>query len=375
MRYLPEPEHRHGTVAGTAILLINLGTPDAPTPRAVRRYLKQFLSDPRVIEIPRALWLPILHGFVLNTRPKKSARKYASIWSPEGSPLKVHTEKQARLLGGHFEARISMPLTVEFAMRYGEPSIGGTLVRLKAAGCERVLVLPMYPQYAASTTASALDQVAEFLRRTRNVPEIRLVKHFHDHPSYVGALANLVQEHWRRSGRPDKLVMSFHGLPRFSLARGDPYHSECHETARLLAERLELSERQWLIAFQSRFGRAEWIEPYTASILADCGRQGIRRVDVICPGFVADCLETLEEIGIEGRKIFLGAGGREFHLLSCLNERDDWIRALADIAQQRLADWVPDTQSEMTRAQDSRGRALARGADLRDATAPAADHS
>jgi len=375
MRYLPEPEHRHGTVAGTAILLINLGTPDAPTPRAVRRYLKQFLSDPRVIEIPRALWLPILHGFVLNTRPKKSARKYASIWCPEGSPLKVHTEKQARLLGGHFESRISMPLTVEFAMRYGEPSIGGTLVRLKAAGCERVLVLPMYPQYAASTTASALDQVAEFLRRTRNVPEIRLVKHFHDHPSYVGALANLVQEHWRRSGRPDKLVMSFHGLPRFSLARGDPYHSECHETARLLAERLELSERQWLIAFQSRFGRAEWIEPYTASTLADYGRQGVRRVDVICPGFVADCLETLEEIGIEGRKIFLGAGGREFHLLSCLNERDDWIRALADIAQQRLADWVPDTQSEMTRAQDSRGRALARGADLRDAAAPAADHS
>ena len=364
MRYLPEPEHRHGTVEGTAILLINLGTPDAPTPRAVRRYLRQFLSDPRVIEIPRALWLPILHGFVLNTRPRKSARKYASIWSPEGSPLKVHTEKQARLLGGHFESRISMPLTVEFAMRYGEPSIGGTLVRLKAAGCERLLVLPMYPQYAASTTASALDQVAEFLRRTRNVPEIRLVKHFHDHPSYVGALANLVQEHWRRSGRPDKLVMSFHGLPRFSLARGDPYHSECHETARLLAERLELSERQWLIAFQSRFGRAEWIEPYTASILADCGRQGIRRVDVICPGFVADCLETLEEIGIEGRKIFLGAGGREFHLLSCLNERDDWIRALADIAQQHLADWVPSTQSEMTRAQDSRGHALARGADL-----------
>src|ERR1700704_3636974 len=346
MHYLPEPKQEHGAIAKTAILLVNLGTPDSPTPRAVRRYLKQFLSDPRVIEIPRAFWLPILHAFVLNRRPRRWERKYASIWSPEGSPLKVHTEKQARLLRGYFSSQVRVPLTVDFAMRYGEPSIADTLARLKSQGCGRVLVLPMYPQYAASTTASALDQVAAFLRRTRNVPEIRLVKHFHDHPCGVGALANLVQEHWRRSGRPDKLVMSFHGLPRFSLARGDPYHSECHETARLLAERLELSERQWLIAFQSRFGRAEWIEPYTASTLADCGRQGVRRVDVICPGFVADCLETLEEIGIEGRKIFLGAGGREFHLLSCLNERDNWIRALADMARRHLADWVNESWNQ-----------------------------
>jgi ferrochelatase len=367
MRYLPEPEHRHGTVAKTAILLINLGTPDAPTQQAVRRYLKQFLSDPRVIEIPRVLWLPILHGLVLSTRPRKSARKYASIWSSEGSPLKVHTERQARLLRGYFEAQVPMPLTVDFAMRYGEPSIGGTLERLKAGGCERVLVLPLYPQYAASTTASALDQLAEFLRRTRNVPEIRLVKHFHDHPSYIGALASLAQEHWRRWGPPDKLVMSFHGLPRFTLARGDPYHCECHKTARLLAERLELNERDWQIAFQSRFGRAEWIEPYTASTLADYGRRGVRRVDVICPGFVADCLETLEEIGVEGKKIFLGAGGREFHLLPCLNEGDDWIRALADIVRQHLGGWMLESwnpQPERTRAEASRSRALARGADV-----------
>jgi ferrochelatase len=366
MRYLPEPEHRHGTVAKTAILLINLGTPSAPTPRAVRRYLAQFLSDPRVIEIPRALWSPILYGFVLNSRPKKSARKYAAIWSSEGSPLKVHTERQTRLLRGHFGLQVPMPLTVDFAMRYGEPSIAGTLTRLKSEGCERVLVLPMYPQYAASTTASALDQVAEFLQRTRNVPEIRLVKHFHDHPAYIGALASLVQEQWRQSGRPDKLLMSFHGLPRFTLARGDPYHCECHKTARLLAEKLELAESQWQIAFQSRFGRAEWIEPYTASTLADYGRDGVRRVDVICPGFVADCLETLEEIGVEGRKIFLGAGGREFNLLPCLNEREDWIRALADIVRQHLADWVIESwnpQLEKNRAEDSRGRALARGAD------------
>ena len=355
MHYLLEPKQEHGAIAKAAVLLVNLGTPDAPTPRAVRRYLRQFLSDPRVIEIPRALWLPILHGIVLNTRPRKSARKYASIWSSEGSPLKVHTERQAQLLRGHFESQVPTPITVDFAMRYGEPSIGGTLARLKSGGCGHILVVPMYPQYAASTTASTLDELGGFLRRVRNVPEVRLVKHFNDHPSYIAALANLVREHWRQAGRPDMLLMSFHGLPRYTLARGDPYHFECRKTARLLAEGLELAESQWQIAFQSRFGRAEWIQPYTASTLADYGRQGMRRVDVICPGFVADCLETLEEIGIEGRKIFLGAGGREFNLLPCLNERDDWIRALADIARQHLSGWVMESGNprlEKNRAED-----------------------
>jgi len=365
MRYLPEPEHQHGAVAKTGILLINLGTPEAPTPRAVRRYLKQFLADPRVIEIPRAIWLPILHGFVLNTRPRKSAQKYASIWTSEGSPLRVHTEKQARLLRDCLGLQVRPPLVVDFAMRYGQPSIADVLIRLKSEGCERVLVLPMYPQYAASTTASSLDQVAEFLRRTRNVPEIRLVKHFHDHPAYIRALASLVQEHWRQSGPPDKLVMSFHGLPRYTLARGDPYHCECQKTARLLAEELGLAEHRWQIAFQSRFGRTEWLKPYTTSTLADYGRQGLRRVDVICPGFVADCLETLEEIGIEGKETFLGWGGKEFHLLPCLNERDDWVRALARIVQQHLGDWAGesrDPQLDKDRAEASRKRALGRGA-------------
>lgn len=365
MRYLPEPEHEHGTVAKTAILLINLGTPDAPTQQAVRRYLKQFLSDPRVIEIPPAIWLPILHGFILNTRPRKSAQKYASIWTPEGSPLRVHTEKQSRLLRGYLGPRVRTSLIVDFAMRYGNPSIPDALARLKSEGCERVLVLPMYPQYASSTTASALDQVAEFLRQTRNVPEIRLVKHFHDHPAYIRALASLVQEHWQRPGPPDKLVMSFHGLPRYTLARGDPYHCECQKTARLLAEELGLADHRWQVVFQSRFGRTEWLEPYAASTLADYGRQGLQRVDVICPGFVADCLETLEEIGIEGKASFLGLGGKEFHLIPCLNERDDWIRALAEIAQQHLGNWASeswDPRLEKDRADASRKRALGRGA-------------
>lgn len=336
MRYLPESEPPRAPSENPAILLVNLGTPDAPNSQAVRRYLKQFLSDPRVIEIPRVLWAPVLHALVLNTRPRRTALKYASIWCSEGSPLKVHTERQARLLGAHLGSLVR----VQFAMRYGMPSIPEVLVRLKSEGCTRVLVLPMYPQYAASTTASALDQVAEFMRSMRNVPEIRFVKHFHDHRAYIGALASLVTEHWRASGRPDKLVMSFHGLPRDTRSRGDPYHSECQQTARLLATRLGLDGERWQIAFQSRFGKAEWIPPYTASMLAEYGRRGMRRVDVVFPGFVADCLETLEEVGIEGRKIFLEAGGKEFHVLPCLNESDEWIHALADIARQHLAGWV-----------------------------------
>jgi ferrochelatase len=231
-------------------------------------------------------------------------------------------------------------------MRYGAPSIPDALARLKAEGCDRILVMPMYPQYAASTTASALDEVIAYLRRVRNVPEIRVVKHFHDHPAYIGALAQLVRDHWAQSGRPDKLVMSFHGLPRYTRVRGDPYHRECQETARLLAERLDLAESHWQVAFQSRFGAAEWLEPYTASVLADCGRRSLHRVDVVCPGFVADCLETLEEIGIEGKSIFLGAGGREFHLLPCLNERDDWIRSLATIVRENLVGWVSESGTD-----------------------------
>jgi protoporphyrin/coproporphyrin ferrochelatase len=339
VHYLTEPQPRQR--AKPAILLINLGTPDAPTAQAVRRYLRQFLSDPRVIEIPRALWLPILHACVLTTRPRRSATKYASIWYRDGSPLRVHTERQTRLL----RERLGTQVQVEYAMRYGAPSIPDALARLKATGSEQVLLFPLYPQYAASTTASAFDGATDFLRRTRNVPEIRLLKEFHDHPGYLDALAGLVREHWRQAGRPDRLVMSFHGLPRYTLARGDPYSAQCQRTAQLLARRLELREGEWRIAFQSRFGRTAWIEPYTESTLSELGRQGVRRVDVVCPGFVADCLETLEEIGIEGRKTFLASGGQEFHLLPCLNERPDWIEALADIARQHLAGWVDPPSS------------------------------
>jgi protoporphyrin/coproporphyrin ferrochelatase len=348
-RYLPEPALQHGGTAGTAVLLVNLGTPDAPTAPAVRRYLRQFLSDPRVIEIPRAIWLPILHGIVLATRPAKSARKYARIWTTEGSPLKVHTERQARLLRERL-GREGAPVPVDYAMRYGKPSIPDALDRLRAQGRGRILVLPLYPQYAASTTGSTLDEVARFLQRTRNAPEIRTIKHYHDHPAYLAALAAGVREYWDRSGTPDKLVMSFHGLPRYTHEKGDPYYEECRGTARLLAQALQLSDDRWQIAFQSRFGAAEWLQPYTAATLEAYGRQGVGRVDVVCPGFVSDCLETLEEIGIEGKEVFLGAGGREFHLLPCLNEHSDWIAALAAIASTQLRGWTGEGRLGAARA-------------------------
>lgn len=225
-------------------------------------------------------------------------------------------------------------------MRYGEPSIPSALARLKSEGYDRVLLFPLYPQYAASTTASALDHVTETFRRMRNIPEIRWIKEFHDHPAYLDALAALVREHWRQSGRSEKLIMSFHGLPQYTVALGDPYSRQCGETASLLARRLGLAEGEWETTFQSRFGRTAWIEPYTAATVADFGRRGTRRVDVVCPGFVADCLETLEEIGIEVRKTFLEAGGHEFHLLPCLNERAEWIDALAAIARPHLSGWA-----------------------------------
>lgn len=363
MHYLPEPPYRHGTVSRVGVLLVNLGTPAAPTAAALRPYLRQFLSDPRVIEIPRAVWWPILHLIILNTRPRKSAQKYASIWTPEGSPLLVHTKRQATLLKGYLGERTRTPLLVDYAMRYGEPSVEQGILRLKAAGCDRLLVLPLYPQYAASSTGSVFDAVAATVKRLRNPPELRLIKHFHDHPGYIATLAESVRAHWATHGRPDRLIMSFHGVPRFTLEKGDPYHCECQKTARLLAENLGLAPDAWQVTFQSRFGRAEWLTPYTQPTLEALARQGVGRVDVICPGFVADCLETLEEIAVEAKTAFLAAGGREFHYIPCPNERPDFIRALADLTLGHLAGWLDEAPDRAARqAEASRTRALALGA-------------
>lgn len=362
-RFAPEPAFRHDEPPRIGVLLINLGTPDAPTPPAVRRYLHQFLADPRVVEIPPLLWRPLLHGLVLRTRPRQSAAKYATVWHPDGSPLKVYTERQAALLQAQLDQALPDQLVVRYAMRYGEPTIHRQLAELKAARCDRVLLLPLYPQYAASTTATALDQAFAFCARARNMPEVRTIKHFHDHPAYIDALAESVDEYWRAHGRPDKLLMSYHGIPRQSLDLGDPYHCECHKTSRLLAEALGLQAHQWQVTFQSRFGRAEWLQPYTAPTLEALGRDGVARVDVICPGFVSDCLETLEEIAMEGRDLFLAAGGREFHAIPCLNDRPRWIEALATIAQDHMQGWTgQDPAVQQAAARDSAARAGALGA-------------
>ncbi len=344
--FLPEPPYRHDQPSRIGVLLINLGTPAEPTPAALRRYLRQFLSDRRVVELPRLLWWPILHGIILNLRPRKSARKYASIWTPEGSPLAVHTARQTQLLSEALAARTPVPIVVEFAMRYGSPAVAEGIWKLKAQGCDRLLVLPLYPQYAASSTGSALDAVCRVLLRTRNPPELRMVRHFHDHPGYIDALRQSVENHWAEHGRPEVLLMSFHGMPRRSLELGDPYHCQCQKTGRLLAESLGLTPEQYRVCFQSRFGRAEWLKPYTAVTLAELGRAGTRRVDVICPGFVADCLETLEEVAMEGKATFLNAGGGEFHYIPALNERPLWIGALADLVLQQLAGWLPEAWDE-----------------------------
>ena len=363
MPFHPEPPYTHGTIPKIGVLLINLGTPAAPTAAALRPYLKEFLSDPRVIEIPRLAWWPILNLIILNTRPKKSAAKYAQIWTQDGSPLLVHTQKQTKLLQGYLGERTRTPFAVDYAMRYGTPSVESVIKKLKAQGCDRLLVIPLYPQYAASSTASALDAVFAALEKTRNLPALRVIKHYHDDPGYIAALAQSINDYWMQNGRPDKLVMSFHGVPRFSLDKGDPYHCECQKTGRLLAEQLGLKPEQFALTFQSRFGRAEWLKPYTQATLEELGRKGAGRVDVVCPGFVSDCLETLEEIAMECRVAFLSSGGKAFHYIPCLNERPDWIRALTDIALANLQGWLTDDLAQFKQAaEQSRIRAVGLGA-------------
>jgi protoporphyrin/coproporphyrin ferrochelatase len=284
----------------------------------VRDYLAEFLSDPRVVELPRFIWLPILHGIILRTRPAKSARKYQSVWTPEGSPLAVHTIRQTQLL-----RNLVPEMQIEYAMRYGTPTISEGLKRL--SNCREIIVLPLYPQFSRSTTESIRDVIGA---------KTHMVENFHDHPAYIAALAAGVQRHWAARGKGEKLVMSFHGLPQRSIDRGDPYHGQCVATAKILAGTLRIAPADYLITFQSRFGAAEWLQPYTEPTLVELARQGIRRVDVVCPGFVSDCLETLEEIAIEARRAFLAAGGTEFHALPCMNESAEWIEALAKITRE-----------------------------------------
>ncbi|GAB4212988.1 MAG: ferrochelatase [Rhodoferax sp.] len=359
--YAPEPALRHGQAPRTAIVFCNLGTPDAPTPTAVRRYLAEFLGDPRVVEVPRLLWLMILHGVILRVRPKRSAAKYATVWQPEGSPLKLWTERQAQALQTQLTAR-GHELVVRMAMRYGADRIDSVLDDLQAQGVTRVLVLPAYPQYSATTTASVFDAVYQWAGRTRRLPELRFVNHYHDDDAYIGALAASVLKHWAQHGQPDRLLMSFHGVPERNLHLGDPYHCECHKTARLLAQRLGLDADRYQVSFQSRLGRAKWLQPYTEPTLIALAQQGVRRVDVICPAFTSDCLETLEEINQEARAAFLGAGGQTFHYIGCLNDQPAWIDALSNLAERHLSGWPTREAPDAQALQASRDRALALGA-------------
>ena len=338
MPFAREPTPASGSAPTTAVLLCNLGTPDAPTTSAVRRYLAEFLSDPRVIEIPRLVWWPILHGVILRTRPAQSAKRYASVWTPQGSPLTVWTDKQAKLLAGYLGQR-GHRVTVRFAMRYGTPSIAQVLDELKATGAQRVLVLPMYPQYCAATTGSVADAVYQWAGQVRSLPELRFVNRFHDDPRYIDALAKRLMGHWMTHGRGEKLVMSFHGMPKRTRLLGDPYYDECLKTARLVAERVDLKEENLVVTFQSRLGRAEWLKPYTEPTLVKLAKQGLKRVDVMCPGFVADNLETLEEIAQEACAAFLKAGGTEFNYVPCLNDQHEWMDALSALALQHLQGW------------------------------------
>lgn len=363
MRFAPEPVHTHGAVTDaprTAVLLCNLGTPDAPTSAALRRYLGEFLSDPRLVEIPRLVWWFILHGIILRIRPRRSAAKYASIWTREGSPLKVWTEKQALMLSGYLGQR-GPRVTVRYAMRYGTPSIASVLDDLKRSGVLRVLVLPLYPQYSGPTTASVIDAVGAWARGIRAIPELRFVNHYHDDAGYIAALAKRVTDHWMAHGRPDKLVLSFHGVPKRTLLLGDPYHCECQKTARLVGERLGLPRDGLIVCFQSRFGKAQWLQPYTEPTLVALAKSGVKRVDIMCPGFAADCLETLEEIAQEARSAFLQAGGTEFHYIACLNDQHEWMAALASLALHHMQGW-PLGISEASSLAQQRDRALQLGA-------------
>ena len=344
---IQDPQKAHSTAAKIGVLIVNLGTPDAATAKAVRKYLKQFLSDPRVVEIPRIVWWCILNLIILPIRAGASAKKYASVWldgDNGGSPLLFYSKSQVDLLRKSLNENGDGEVIVELAMRYGNPAINDVLDSMKEQGVNRLLVMPMYPQYSATTTASTYDEIFRIFKEERNPPALRSIKHYHDHPMYIHALKTQVENFWSLNGRPnfelgDKFIMSFHGVPKRTLDMGDPYHCECFRTGRLLREALGLSDKEAIISFQSRFGKAEWLKPYTAPLLEKLGVAKTNRVDIFCPGFPADCLETLEEIAMEGKEIFHNAGGNEYFSIPCMNTHQDWILAMEKIVEENIQGW------------------------------------
>jgi len=354
--------HRHGDAGRIGILLANLGTPAAPTAPALRRYLAEFLSDPRVVERPRLPWLLLLHGVILNLRPRKSARAYQKIWSDDGSPLLVIARRQRDAIEQNLRARFGDAVSVTLGMNYGAPSISHALAELRAAGVRRLLVLPLYPQYAGATTGSVFDHAAAAISRWRWVPELRFVNAYHDEPAYIAALAAAIRRHRAQHGAAQTLLFSFHGLPQSALSAGDPYHCQCQKTARLVAENLQLADREWLTVFQSRFGREPWLQPYADETLQKLPAAGVTSVDIACPGFSADCLETLEEIAMQNRELFLHAGGRKYRYIPCLNDDAEHIAMLCDLIARNFGDWPARTEAENAAAVEGKKYALALGA-------------
>ncbi len=340
-RFLGQEDYQHNESATPhiGVLLTNLGTPEAATESAVRTYLAEFLSDPRVVEVPRLIWKLVLHGFILRRRPAKSAEAYEKVWTEQGSPLMTISQSQAQLLEKELQRRFSGPIKVKLAMRYGQPAVHNTLQSMMKAGARRVIVLPMYPQYSGSTSGSVFDAVSASLQKSRWVPDFRFINQYVDEPGYIKALANSVKEHWEKNGKSEKLVLSYHGIPKRYRTQGDPYFCQCMKTSRLLTDALNLSKDEHMTVFQSRFGREEWLQPYCDKTLEKLPAEGVKSIDIICPGFSADCLETLEEINQENREIFIDAGGENYAYIPCLNDREDHIRMLADLIVKNTQGW------------------------------------
>ena len=352
-RFESSPSYEHGLPESLGVLLVNLGTPDEPTTPAVRRYLRQFLSDPRVVEVPRPIWWLILNGFILTTRPSRSAAAYRKIWTDQGSPLLLHTMDIARGLQEKLSARLSGAVHVEVGMSYGNPSIDAALEKLYQQCVRRIVLLPLYPQYSGTTTGTVFDAVTRALSRRRWVPELRFINHYHDANGYIAALAASVRDHWDMHGRGERLLMSFHGVPKRTLLSGDPYHCQCQKTARLLAESLELEADEWQVSFQSRVGREEWLRPYTDETLEAWGRDRVGLMDVVCPGFSADCLETLEEIAMENATAFREAGGGDLRYIPALNAREDHVSFLSRTIEKSVGGW-PEADPDWNMSEASR---------------------
>ncbi|MGO1328219.1 MAG: ferrochelatase [Idiomarina loihiensis] len=346
MKYQGSPGFSHGQADKIGVLVTNLGTPQAPTKKALKPYLKEFLSDPRVVEVPRLLWFLILNGVILRFRPKRSAEAYKTVWTDRGSPLLFHTQDQASAIEAKLKQTWGDNIVVDFAMRYGNPALGDVVEKMMQKGVRKLLVLPLYPQYSASTTASTFDALAKNFTKRRWLPELRFITHYHDFSPFIEAAAQRIERHWDAHGRADKLLFSYHGIPLRYLKNGDPYHCECYKTSRLLAERLGLGKDEYLTTFQSRFGREEWLQPYTDMTMKALPGKGVKSVQVFCPGFSSDCLETVEEIGEENREYFMESGGERYEYISALNAESGHIDALSQLIESNLQGWSVEEVTE-----------------------------